>query len=183
MVTTEVLLQQTRAGNLARMWNKIFSTLTGWEALRAVENSQLLELIGPLGLGRRRTRTLKALAAAMGDRKDVLPANREDLEALPGVGQYTASAVMTLRDGAAEPLLDVNLARVLTRYFGLRLRADLRDDPFLQLTARQLLEGDDPRTMNWVLLDFAALVCRARAPRCPSCPVFTNCHFRLARPA
>ncbi len=178
LVVTEILLQQTQAASVAARWALIFNRLSSWADLRRIGQPELVDLLQPLGLSKRRASALKKLAAAIEHVGDSLPDTREALEALPAVGQYVASALLSHRVENSEPLLDVNLARVLSRVFGRRDRADLRDDAFLQVTARQLVQGANEANMNYVLLDFAALVCRARAPDCRTCPAQRQCVFR-----
>ncbi len=72
-----------------------------------------------------------------------LPSTRDELQALPGVGQYIASALLTVCFGRREPLLDENMARVLERFFGPRHLADIRFDPYLQQLSRMVLPAND----------------------------------------
>jgi A/G-specific adenine glycosylase len=93
------------------------------------------------------------------------------------VGQYIANAAMLFGKHAAEPLLDVNMARVLERYFGPRTLADIRYDPYLQSLARWVISGSNPVRLNWAILDFAAAVCIVRNPSCGSCPLSSECEY------
>ena len=97
------------------------------------------------------------------------------------VGQYIASAVLLFCHDQPEPLLDVNMARVLERYFGPREFADIRYDPYLQSLARKVVSCRRPAQMNWAILDLAALVCRTHSPRCGECPVAKGCRYRNRR--
>ncbi len=106
-----------------------------------------------------------------------LPRTREELESLPGIGQYVASAILCQVYGEREPLLDVNMARVIERYFRPRKLADLRTDPVLQGYARAILPRARVKEFNWAVLDFAALVCKARDPRCGDCPLKRGCRY------
>jgi A/G-specific adenine glycosylase len=91
------------------------------------------------------------------------------------VGQYVANAVLLFAHGRREPLLDVNVARVLERHFGPRRLADIRYDPYLQALARMVVSSKHPAKVNWALLDLAALICRIRAPLCQECPLSATC--------
>jgi len=73
--------------------------------------------------------------------------------------------------------MDVNMARVLERFFGPRKLADIRYDPYLQKLARDILPRKGAKEFNWAVLDFAALVCRTRQPLCPTCTLRTRCLF------
>jgi A/G-specific adenine glycosylase len=76
-----------------------------------------------------------------------------------------------------QPLLDTNMARVLERFFGPRLMADIRYDPYLQALAKEVVSCDDAIRVNWAVLDLAALVCRLRNPNCGHCPLTSRCQF------
>jgi len=104
-----------------------------------------------------------------------LPKTRESIETLPGVGQYIANAILCQVYGQREPLLDVNMARVVERYFEPRKLADLRDDPVLQTYGRRILPRTRIKEFNWAILDFASAVCRAREPKCGECPISRHC--------
>jgi A/G-specific adenine glycosylase len=116
----------------------------------------------------------------MCENQERIPSSRKEIEQLPGVGQYIASAVMLFELDMPEPLLDVNMARVLERYFGYKTKADIRHDSFLQGAARACIDGPAPKEANWGLLDLGALVCKARNPRCGQCPIQRGCYYRTA---
>ncbi|MBX3316391.1 MAG: hypothetical protein KF902_05950 [Phycisphaeraceae bacterium] len=178
-VLTEVLVQQTRAESVAAALPAIVRKYPGWRSLAKAKVSELERVLKPLGLWRRRARALKNLASALHARCLKWPVERDELESLPAVGQYVASAVRIFVHGQREPLVDVNMARVLERYFGSRTLADIRHDPWLQELARQVVSEEDPRLVNWAVLDFGALVCTARNPRCPTCPLRKSCLYSL----
>ncbi|MBR0804333.1 hypothetical protein JQ636_12355 [Bradyrhizobium japonicum] len=157
------------------------SEFPDWESLANAPSVRLQDQLRPVGLWQRRADSFRRLASEMvllGD----LPRSREELERLPGIGQYIASAVMLMRDGRPEPLLDSNMARVLERYFGPRERADIRYDPYLQALSRQVVRCSRSLEASWAILDLAALVCLPRLPRCDQCPLATGCRFRLDAP-
>lgn len=118
---------------------------------------------------------MSALAKEMASRRGRFPRQRNILEGIPAVGQYVANAILLFSHGRAEPLIDTNMARVIERYFGPRNLADIRFDPYLQDVARRLVSDSDPAKVNWAVLDFAALVCLPRVPRCDVCPVKMGC--------
>lgn len=176
-VLTEVLVQQTRAENVADALPNIVKKYPDWESLANANLAKLERSLKPLGLWRRRARALKNLAIALRARRWEWPIERADLESLPAVGQYVASAVRIFIHRQREPLLDTNMARLLERYFEPRILADIRYDPGLQSLARRLVAKEAPCRVNWAVLDFGALVCIARRPRCSICPLRSGCRF------
>lgn len=179
-VVSEVLLQQTTATAVARQYPEFFARFPSWQALAQASTTDLEEQLRPLGLWQRRARALQSLGRSVTEHEGRLPRERHELERMPAIGQYVASAVLVFVHGRHEPLLDVNMARVIERYFGTRLRADIRHDPFLQDAARACIRGHDPAVVNWAFLDLGSLVCKPRIPRCQVCPLRRCCHYRVA---
>ena len=176
-IIAEVLLQRTRAETVAGFFPIFVSRYPSWPQLAAANEDELIALIRPVGLWRRRSTALMNLAREMVIRKGKFPKDREELEALPGVGQYIANSIMLLCHGRPQPLLDINMARVLERYFGPRTRSDIRYDPYLQHLARLVVDCPDAIALNWAILDFATKTCSIRLPRCNQCVLVSECRF------
>src|SRR5712692_2418229 len=99
-----------------------------------------------------------------------VPGTKDELMSLPGVGDYVASAVVCFSSGEPTPIIDTNVVRVIGRIFGLRLEGEARRRKEMRDAATLCLDQRQPRLYNYALLDFAALVCAAGAPRCSECP-------------
>jgi len=93
------------------------------------------------------------------------------------VGDYVAGAILSVAYGKKEWIVDTNVARVFQRYYGLKTIKEARRDKQVVGLARAYATGRDPRRANLAILDFAALVCTARKPRCPECPLRRECIF------
>jgi A/G-specific adenine glycosylase len=182
-VIAEVLLQRTRADVVARMFNAFVAKYPSWKSLSRATQSDLEEVLRPLGLWKRRAYSLAALARAMDSNHGRFPKDRHLLEQLPGVGQYVCNAILLFDQGMCQPLLDVNLARVLERLFGPRKLADIRYDPYLQMLSLRVVEHKNPMRVNWAFLDLAALVCTIRSPKCSVCPLRKQCCFASTKKA
>jgi len=174
-VAAEILLQRTRAEVVATMYPHFIAQFSNWQSIADADDESLIQFLRPLGLWQRRAASIKKLAGAMVALNGIFPSAREEVEKLPGVGQYIASAIMLLCHGQPNPLLDVNMARVLERFFGPRKLADIRYDPGLQALARAITNHKRCLDINWAILDFASLVCRPRTPACPGCPMLDKC--------
>jgi A/G-specific adenine glycosylase len=183
LVVSEVLLQRTRAEAVAAFLPEFITRYPSWRALSNARDDDLRRYLQPLGLWRRRAASLKSLAKAMVASNGRLPPNRAGIEDLPGVGQYISNAVLLLTRGLSEPLLDVNMARVIERCFGPRKLVDIRYDPDIQAVARLLVSGADTKKLNWALLDLAALVCTRSLPRCHECPLKSGCDYAVGNRA
>jgi A/G-specific adenine glycosylase len=105
-----------------------------------------------------------------------LPTSAQALRCLPGVGDYTAAAIACFAFDAPEPVVDSNVARVLTRLRNWRKPLDnARARAFLKAAAHKLLPKKDCRLHNSALMELGALVCVAKKPRCHQCPLRSHC--------
>lgn len=179
-IISEVLLQRTRAEAIEAFYPKFISKYPSWKSLAHAEREDLESFLKPLGLWKRKAEAIIKLAREMARRNGRFPDCRAEIESLPGVGQYIANSVLLFCKNEAQPLLDVNMARVLERFFGPRKLADIRFDPYLQNLSRTVVVCKDPPIVNWAILDFAALVCKARKPLCANCPLATKCFYYKA---
>ncbi len=174
-VVSEVLLQQTRAETVGSFFPVFLQRFPDWNALAETSEDEIGEVIRPLGIWRRRAKSLRNLAKAITARGGEFPQTRVELEALPAVGQYVANAVELFCHGKPRPLLDAGMARVLERYFGPRDLADIRYDTYLQKLAARVVEVGTPWKVNWGILDIASAFCRPRNPACTGCPLRRGC--------
>lgn len=185
-VISELLLQRTRADAVAAFFPQFISRFPGWAQLSAATDSELRVFLQPIGLWKRRAVTLQALAREMEMLGGRFPSTRYEIETLPGIGQYIASAVLLFCHGAREPLLDVNMSRVLERCFGQRQLVDIRYDPWLQVLSRRIVDHPRATQLNWAILDLASRTCTIRLPQCTFCPVVSCCRYasdrKLTRP-
>jgi A/G-specific adenine glycosylase len=180
-VISEVLLQRTRAETVANFYGEFIATFPSWKALHSADIHFIEQHLKAIGLQKQRAYRLKQLAAEMVRRGGVFPTSRDELESIPFLGQYIANAIELLVNSQPRPLLDVNMARVLERYFGRRTMADLRYDPYLQKLAQSIIEHQASKLLNWAILDFAAAICRPR-PRCEICMLRKKCtYFKTLR--
>ncbi len=176
-VVSEVLLQRTRAEAVATFWPIFVKRFPNWKAIANSAPSTIEAILKPLGLSKQRAPRLKGLAIAITSNNARFPKTREDVEALPGVGQYIANAIELFVHKKPRPLIDVNMARVLERYFGPRSLADIRFDTYLQHLAQRVVQCNQPLLVNWGILDLAASICTREKPACPACPLRRGCRY------
>ena len=170
-----MLLQQTRAEQVAGLFPQILKRCPEWLDLATIPLAELERLLKPLGLQNRRAVALRELARVVTQKG--LPETAAGLQELPGIGQYMARAIAAQLFGEVVAPVDTNVARILERVFGPRTLADIRYDPALQDLALNLVPVDNPGGYLVDLLDFASTVCRPRAPFCEACPI-VSCRFR-----
>ncbi len=181
VVVAEILLQRTTAAAVARAYSGFLKSYPSWIALAQTPPEGLENALRPLGLWRQKVLAFQRLAQSIEMNGGVVPRTRKDLERLPGIGPYTASAVLVLVYGRAEPLLDVNMARLLGRFLGSCEGTEAKPTLTLQALALRLVRSKRGLEVNWAVLDFGALVCRARRPLCPECPLRAGCQYARAR--
>jgi A/G-specific adenine glycosylase len=174
-IISEILLQRTRAETVANIFPKFILAYPSWRRLANASEVELHAYLKPIGLWRRRTIVIQALSNKMAQRNGHFPRSRDEIVTLPGVGQYIGNAIMIFCHGKNYPLLDTNMARVLERYFGPRILADIRYDPYLQDLAYRVVQDTDPMVINWAILDLAAKICLIRNPQCNVCPIRRGC--------
>lgn len=180
LLLTEMLLQQTQAVRVATFLGKFFHQYPTLESIASEDEERLAVVLAPLGLQNRRAHRIRQLAIALLDNGGEIPRTRTGLLKLPGVGPYVTNAYLSVSHGDALPSLDVNMARILERLFGPRQLVDIRYDPHLKATSHLVVQSaDDPRVVNWAMLDLGALYCTARNPKCERCPLNSCC--RMAR--
>jgi len=178
-VIAEVLLQRTKAETVAKFYQIFLVDFPNWKSLATADQKLLENYLRPIGLYKQRSIRLISLAKEMSKRNGRLPKRRQELESIPFMGQYISNAVELVIFGIPSPLVDVNMARVLERFFGPRKLSDIRYDPYLQKISYAVVRSDNAKEMNWAILDFAAIICKARNPGHFDCPLRHNCKYYL----
>lgn len=178
-VVVEVFLQRTQAATVDRFIRRFAAEFTCWEDIDSCPQHHLESWLKPLGLWRRRARALKDLARARVEAGQ-FPEARDRLEQFPAVGQYVANAVELFVYARRRPLIDGNMARIIERYFGPRVLADIRRDSWVQGIAHSIVDDERAIEINWAVLDLGASVCTPRNPKCFACPLRSGCQYRRA---
>lgn len=180
VLVSEFMLQQTPVARVEPLWLEWMERWPTPSAFAAASRADVLRAWGKLGYPRRALRLHAAAAAIATQHGDVVPADIDALEALPGIGSYTARAVAAFGYGRRCPVVDTNVRRVVARAVHgagdagpARVKADLAD-------VDALLPADDATaaTISIGLMELGALVCTARAPRCGGCPVHDVCAWQ-----
>jgi A/G-specific adenine glycosylase len=168
---SEVMLQQTRVETVRdyyRRWLERFPTLESLAEASLDEVLRAWEGLGYYSRARNFHRAVREVAERYGGR---VPDEPEAFRALPGVGRYTAGAVMSIAFGREAPLVDGNVRRVFARWLD---EPDPAESTLWSL-AEALVPGERPGDLNQALMELGATVCTPRSPRCPTCPVREWC--------
>jgi A/G-specific adenine glycosylase len=186
VLVSEVMLQQTPVARVVPAWTSWMARWPNPADLAGESTGEAVRQWDRLGYPRRAL-NLHAASLAIVERHDGRVPDREaDLRALPGVGEYTAAAVLAFAFGRHSVVLDTNVRRVLARLI------DGQQHPGPSLTAAEraraatLVPDGDAAAARWsaAVMELGALVCTANSPRCGSCPVEDLCAWvRAGRPA
>lgn len=185
VLVSEIMLQQTPVARVLPIWTQWLQRWPTAAALAAEEPAAAIRAWARLGYPRRALR-LHAAARAIDDLHDgAVPADEAVLRSLPGIGEYTATAVAAFAFRRRSVVLDTNVRRVLGRV----LRGEALPSPAVtnaeRAEAAALVPADGPAAAHWAVavMELGALVCTARSPDCAACPVRTRCRwFEEGRP-
>ena len=179
VLIAEIMLRRTKADQVKPVYNLLFDRYPNVGSLALADDKQLEEILYPLGL-KWRSPTFKLIAQVLKEKYNcMVPETREELTRLPGVGDYVAGAVLTIAYKKPEWMVDSNIVRLFKRYFGLDTTKEGRRDKHIIALAKIYTSGEDPRAVNLAILDYTALICTPRNPKCQCCPVKTDCKYIL----
>ncbi len=182
VLVSEVMLQQTPVARVEPLWLAWQQRWPGAADLAAADTAEVLRAWGGLGYPRRALRLQECAVAVVRDHGGSLPDDEAVLRTLPGIGTYTAAAVLAFAFGRRSVVVDTNVRRVLARALdGLAL-----PPPHLsaaeQRRAGTLVPPDDAAAAAWsaAVMELGALVCTARSPGCEVCPLADGCAWLAA---
>lgn len=177
LIIAEIFLQRTKAETVNKFLPRFLKKYPNWEKLGAATEEELQIALIPIGLYMQRGKRLFKLAQEIKARKGQFPTERNQVEDLSMMGQYLTNAYELYILKRKAPLLDVNMARLLERFFGERKMADIRHDPYLQTLAYRVVNVENSKELNWAILDFTALVCQKVNPLCKNCLLKSSCKY------
>jgi A/G-specific adenine glycosylase len=177
LIISEVFLQRTKAETVSKFLSLFLKSYPSWKQLGEATETELQEITKPIGLYKQRGSRLYKLAQELKVRKGRFPKERNQVEEIPMMGQYITNAYELYILKKKSPLLDVNMARLLERFFGKRKLADIRFDPYLQTLSYRIVNVEKSKEINWAILDFASLVCKKNKPFCQECLISSKCKY------
>ena len=173
-LVSEFMLQQTQVVTVIPYFNRFIKNIPSIKILANIQNKKLIKLWEGLGYYSR-ARNLKKTAQVINKKfKGKLPNNFEDLISLPGIGNYTASAILAIAFNEPYIPLDGNIERVLKRYLYLKNEKEIQKN---NLIKKKSIFGVTSRSRDYAqaLMELGALICKPTNPMCNQCPISKKC--------
>lgn len=176
ILVSEIMLHQTTVKTVIPIYEAFVARFPTLATLAAGPLDDVKAITDPLGY-KRRGQWLHDIAVTVATiHQGQFPSTLEALLALPGIGRYTAGAIMSFAFEMDAPILDTNVKRVLGRYFGIDYRDSTAETQHhLWALADGVLPPGQGSEFNQALMDLGAMVCASRRPLCTICPLVTDC--------
>jgi A/G-specific adenine glycosylase len=168
---SEIMLQQTQVETVIPYFDRWIAKFPNIRKLAKADEHSVLNLWAGLGYYSRARNLMAAAKSVVDDHGGKIPSDYDALRSLPGIGQYTAGAILSIAFNRPFPIVDGNVRRVLSRIYG------WEDDSPKRLweAAEHLVKQAEPRFINQAIMELGATVCSFKAPRCLLCPVQAFC--------
>ena len=186
VLVSEVMLAQTPVSRVAPVWLDWMARWPGPAVLASESPAEAIRAWGRLGYPRRALRLHETARILERDHGGEVPATYAALRALPGIGDYTAAAVLAFAYRQRAVVLDTNVRRVLARHTSGQAAPSPSVSAAERRMAAALLPADPPTASTWsvAVMELGALVCTAASPQCAECPIASDCRWHtLGKPA
>ena len=176
---SEIILQQTRVAQGTAYYQRFIECFPNVKKLASAPEDEVLKLWQGLGYYSRARNLHFTAKIIVNEFGGIFPNRHEDILKLKGIGLYTAAAIASIAFNLPYPTVDGNVYRVLSRYFGIEIPIDSTQGKkeFYKL-AEELLYRKDPGSFNQALMEFGALQCIPKSPKCNNCPLLPSCFAR-----
>ncbi|MEO5683471.1 MAG: A/G-specific adenine glycosylase [Chitinophagaceae bacterium] len=173
---SEIILQQTRVEQGLGYFQRFIAAFPTVHLLAAAPEKEVFKLWEGLGYYTRCKNLIATAAYISKENNGAFPHDYESIVALKGIGPYTASAIASFAFNLPYAVLDGNVFRVLSRYFGVSTPIDSSAGKKLySLLATELLDKQQPGLYNQAIMDFGAVICKPQLPLCSQCPQKKDC--------
>ena len=177
---SEVMLQQTRVETVIPYYQRWLAEFPTIQTLAEADEDRILRIWEGLGYYSRARNLQAAARIIMQEYQGCLPADQSALEGLPGIGPYTAGAILSIAFNIPAPILDGNLRRVFTMFFNIKTPIQTSEtEKILWNISESLLPEESPGDLNQGLMELGALVCLPKNPSCNICPLASDCQANL----
>ena len=171
---SEIMLQQTQIKTAIPYYKRWIKKMPTLEHVVKTNEEDLLKLWEGLGYYNRLHNFYKAVTLVFNKYGGVIPNNYDKFLSLPGVGKYTAAAVLSIAYQKPYPAIDVNIKRVLARYLGIK-NFTIFNKKKISKILNLSIDKFNPGQFNQAIMELGALICSPRSPSCLRCPIKNNC--------
>jgi A/G-specific adenine glycosylase len=176
---SEIMLQQTQVATVIPYYERFMQRFPGVRALADAPVDEVLHLWTGLGYYARARNLHRAAQAIVTDHGGEFPKTIDAVQALPGIGRSTAGAILSLALNQRQPILDGNVKRVLTRYFGIHgFPGEKKIESRLWECAERCTPHERAAHFTQAIMDLGATLCTRTGPRCSDCPLHSHCVAR-----
>lgn len=173
---SEIILQQTRVDQGLEYYNRFIAAFPAIDKLASAKDEKVMKYWEGLGYYSRCRNLLHTARFIQNEYKGKFPDTYDKIIALKGIGPYTAAAIASFAFNLPYAVVDGNVFRVLSRYFGIQEPTDSNAGKKLfSALADQLLDRKQPGIYNQAIMDFGAVICKPSAPLCAACPMQPSC--------
>jgi A/G-specific adenine glycosylase len=173
---SEIMLQQTQIKTMLPYYHRWMERFPDLRSVANAPEDELLRCWEGLGYYARVKNIQKAARQIVSEFGGKLPCDFDSIRALPGIGRYTAGAIMSFACNADYPAADANAARILARIFNISIRSDLKEfQDAVWHYATEILPSGHARNFNQALMDFGSRICVSGVPLCAECPIAFGC--------
>ena len=173
---SEIILQQTRIEQGEKYYYAFLEKYPNISELAKTNDEELLKVWEGLGYYSRALNMLKASRVVLNNYKGIFPSNYDDLIKLPGIGDYTASAISSICNNEVQPVVDGNVFRFMSRMFKIDLPIDkLKTKTYFKKLGFKLIDVVNPGDFNQAMMDYGSMVCRPKKFQCHKCLFSSNC--------
>ncbi|RAP34215.1 A/G-specific adenine glycosylase [Candidatus Marinamargulisbacteria bacterium SCGC AG-439-L15] len=174
---SEIMLQQTQVDTVIPYFNRFIKAFPSVEALATADLQAVLKRWEGLGYYSRARNLHKAANMLLNEYDSKIPEDYDDIQAIPGIGPYCAAAITSIAFGNPVPVVDGNVLRVFTRFWGIDediRNVKLRNELFDKLLPH-VQSSNDPSSFNQGIMELGALICKPKSPKCSECPISRDC--------
>jgi len=173
-LVSEFMLQQTQVVTVIPYFNRFINKIPNLKKLSKIPDRELIKLWEGLGYYSRVRNLKKTAKIIISKYHGEIPNNYEDLISLPGIGNYTANAILAIAFNKSYIPLDGNIERVLKRYLYLKKNKEIQKDNLIE---KKSIFGISSRASDYAqaLMELGAIICKPKNPECSGCPISKNC--------
>ena len=173
-LVSEFMLQQTQVVTVIPYFNRFINKIPNLKKLSKIPDRELIKLWEGLGYYSRVRNLKKTAKIIISKYHGEIPNNYEDLISLPGIGNYTAYAILAIAFNKSYIPLDGNIERVLKRYLYLKKDKEIQKDNLIE---KKSIFGISSRASDYAqaLMELGAMICKPKNPECSKCPISKNC--------